>query len=109
MDYSKFITLFAPLYVLFFIIFPEEEKNRNLKKLSIKRRIKKIIKKGKNMNNEILKKYIGKSVTISFGSYGTNITGKINDIKENWLELESKKGVEIINVEFIQNIKIKYN
>ncbi len=58
------------------------------------------------MTNELIKKYIGKKCSISTGDFGTNATGKIIDINENWIEVETKKGKELINAEFVQSIKI---
>lgn len=58
------------------------------------------------MANELIKKYIGKNCRITTGSFGTNVIGKITDVNENWIEVETKKGVEIINAEFVQSIKI---
>jgi hypothetical protein len=60
----------------------------------------------KTMTNEVIKKYIGRYCTISTGSFGTNVMGKIIDINENWIEMETKKGNELINAEFVQSIKI---
>ncbi|KJR44933.1 hypothetical protein UF75_4697 [Desulfosporosinus sp. I2] len=57
------------------------------------------------MTNELIKRYIGKSCLISTGSFGTNVKGKIIDVNENWFEVETKKGSELINAEFIQSIK----
>ncbi|WP_242849930.1 DUF6897 domain-containing protein [Clostridium aceticum] len=69
--------------------------------------IKRKKKRGlKNIMNEVIKKYIGKSCKISTGSFGTTIVGKIIDVNENWIEVETKKGNELVNAEFIQNIKI---
>jgi len=60
------------------------------------------------MNNELISKYIGKNCKISTGTYyGTAAVGKIISINENWMEVETKKGIELINAEFIQSIKIK--
>ena len=58
------------------------------------------------MTNEVIKKYIGKNCKISTGAFGTNVIGKIVDVNENWIEIETKKGVELINAEFIQSIKV---
>lgn len=58
------------------------------------------------MTNDVIKKYIGKNCKISTGSFGTNVTGKIINVNENWIEVETKRGVEIINAEFVQSIKI---
>ena len=58
------------------------------------------------MTNEVIKKYIGKNCRISTGSFGTNVIGKIIDVNENWIEVQTKKGNELINAEFVQSIKI---
>jgi len=89
-----------PLFILFFIILPQQ---REMQKTIIK----KIKKKGDIiMTNDVVKKYIGKNCRISTGSFGTNVAGKIIGVNENWIEVETKKGVEIINAEFVQSIKI---
>ncbi|AFA47275.1 hypothetical protein Awo_c04760 [Acetobacterium woodii DSM 1030] len=61
------------------------------------------------MANEAIEKCIGKNCKISAGSYGTNIVGKIIEINENWIEVETKKGVQFINAEFVQSIGIIKN
>lgn len=58
------------------------------------------------MTNEVIKKYIGTNCNISTGTFGTNLTGKIKDVNENWMEVETKKGIELVNAEFVQSIKI---
>ena len=90
-----------PLFIIFFIILPQQ---REMKKSIILKRKK---RKGLIiMTNEVIKKYIGKTCRISTGSFGTNVIGKIIDVNENWIEIETKKGNELINAEFIQSIKI---
>jgi predicted Ser/Thr protein kinase len=58
------------------------------------------------MTNDVIKKYIGKECKISTGSLGVNIAGKILDVNENWIEVETKKGNELINAEYVQSIKV---
>ena len=58
------------------------------------------------MTNELIKKYIGKNCRISNGEFGANVQGKILEVKENWIEVETKKDIQIINADFIQSIKI---
>jgi hypothetical protein len=90
-----------PLFIIFFIVLPQQ---REMKKSIILKRKK---RKGLIiMTNEVIKKYIGKTCRISTGSFGTNVIGKIIDVNENWIEIETKKGNELINAEFIQSIKI---
>ncbi len=91
-----------PIFILIFVILPQ---NRAMKKALISK-----LKKRKGviiMTNELIKKYIGKNCHISTGTFGVNVVGKILTINENWIEVETKKGIELVNSEFIQNIKIK--
>lgn len=102
MDSSIWITIYLPLFILLFVFLPQI---RNIQKLVL-RKIKK--KKGwVNVTNEVIKKFINKNCKISAGSFGINVVGKIIDVKENWIEVETKKGTELINADFIQSIKIK--
>jgi hypothetical protein len=98
---STWIAIYMPIFILLFVILPQQQ-------LIQKSIIKK--KKGKRglitMTNEVIKKYIGKNCRISTGSFGTNVVGKIIEVNENWIEIQTKKGIEIINAEFIQSIKV---
>lgn len=60
----------------------------------------------KIMANEIIKKYIGVKCILSTGTFGTNSVGVILNVNENWVEVKTKRGIEIINAEFVQHIKI---
>ena len=102
MDTGTWIAIYMPLFVIFFIIMPQQHLAQKLSiyKNQRKRRLKIMI-------NEVIKKYIGKNCKISTGPYGTNVTGKIVEINENWIEVETRKGMELINAEFIQSIKVK--
>ncbi|MCB2294317.1 hypothetical protein LGK95_12430 [Clostridium algoriphilum] len=98
---SSWIAICIPLFVIFFIVLPQKHEMKKLIILKRKKRKGLII-----MTNELIKKYKGKTVSISTGEFGTSATGKIIDVKENWIEVETKKGIELINSEFIQSIKI---
>ncbi|AOT71550.1 hypothetical protein Gferi_19635 [Geosporobacter ferrireducens] len=102
MNAGTWIAIYMPLFILLFIILPQQ---RILTK-SIILKIKKK-KGGITMTNEVLKKYIGKNCNISTGTFGVNIIGRIIDVNENWIEVETKKGNELINAEFVQHIKVK--
>lgn len=91
-----------PLFIFLFVILPQQNAERKAVFLKIRKR-----KGAAIMTNEVIKKYIGKECQISTGTFGTNVIGKIVDVSENWVEVETKKGNELINAEFIQSIKIK--
>lgn len=99
---STWIAIYTPLYILLFVIIPRK---REMDKMAFFKIMKR--KEAKKMTYELIKKYIGKKCKISTGSFGTNVVGIITDVKENWLEVETKNGVELINAEFIQSIKVK--
>jgi hypothetical protein len=99
---STWIAIYVPLYLIFFIIIPQKRQIEKAILLKIRRR-----KGVLTMTNEILRQYIGKTCKVSTGSLGTTVVGKILEVNENWLELETKKGKELINADFIQSIKVK--
>lgn len=101
MNTGSWVAIYIPLFIIFFIILPQQSAVH--KAIRFKNRNRKGVVK---MTNELIKKYIGKKCMISTGSFGTNVKGIIISINENWLELETKKGNELINAEFIQSIKI---
>lgn len=101
MNASAWIAIYLPLFIIFFIVIPQQHEMQKYVIQKIKKR-KGLI----TMTNEIITKYVGRHCKISTGSFGTNVTGKIIDVKESWIELETKKGSELINAEFVQSIKI---
>jgi len=90
-----------PLFIIFFIIVPQQHAIHIAVRLQIKKRKGVVV-----MTNELIKIYMGMNCHINSGSFGTNVKGKIIDVNENWLEVETKKGKQLINAEFIQSIKI---
>jgi hypothetical protein len=99
---SAWIGIYVPLFIIFFIILPLQREIQRIVIVKTKKR-KGVIK----MMNEIIAKYIGKTCKISSGSLGTTVTGKIIDVKENWIEVQTKKGSQLINADFVQNIQVK--
>lgn len=91
-----------PILIIFFIVIPQQ---REVQRYIVSKNSKK--RRETVMTNEVVNKYIGKNCKISTGSYGTTVVGKIVNVNENWIEIETKKGIELINAEFIQSIKIK--
>jgi hypothetical protein len=98
---ATWLAIYMPMFILFFIVLPQQAEIRKLIVLKIRKR-KGLI----TMTNEVIKKYIGRNCNISTGSLGTRVIGKIIDVNENWIEIETKKGNELINAEFVQSIKI---
>lgn len=104
MNGATWIAIYTPIFIFIFVILPHQRAVQNAGILNIKKRKGVII-----MTNELLKKYIGNNCHISTGTFGINIVGKIIEVNEKWIEVETKKGSELINSEYIQSIKIKAN
>lgn len=102
MNPGTWIAIYVPLIMLFFVILPQQRRARTAAFIKIRNKKRKGVIK---MTNEILKKYIGKNCLISSGTLGTNVSGKIVDVNDNWIEVEVKGGNELINAEFVQSIK----
>jgi hypothetical protein len=90
------------LFILFFAVLIHQNRIRKSVMFKIRKR-----KDLMTMTNDIIKKYIGKNCKINTGTFGTTVIGKIVEVKENWIEVETKKGNELINSDFVQSIKIK--
>ena len=99
---SNWIAIYMPLLVVLIISMQQ----RDLALLTMARLRRKKAKR--IMTNELLASYVGKTCKVSTGSYGTSLTGKITRVQDNWLELETKKGIELVNAEYIQNVKVLY-
>lgn len=103
MNVSIWIAVFLPIFVTLYIVLPQQYAVFRIGTLNSFKR-----KDGSFMTNELLKKYLGENCIISTGTFGIRVEGKITDVNENWIEVETKKGNELINSQFIQNVKIKH-
>jgi len=59
------------------------------------------------MSSELIKNYIGRECNISLGSYGNHFSKvKIVEIIDNWMKIQVKDKIDLINIDFVQSIKI---
>lgn len=59
------------------------------------------------MSNELIKSCIGKVCNISTGSMGINFSKvKVIQVVDNWIKVEGRRKVDLINIDFVQNIKV---
>lgn len=87
--------------MLFLVIIPNKRKLMNTVVKRVKKRREESV-----MTNKLIKKYLGKKCKVYSGSFGTSVKGQLKDLEDNWLEVETSKGVELVNIDFIQNIKV---
>jgi hypothetical protein len=97
---GSWIAIYLPLLVAMMAAMQQDEYR---KILIIKRRKRRGIM---NMTNELLNRHIGKRCKISSGSYGSTVTGRILEVKDNWIEVETGKGLQLVNAEFVQTVKV---
>ena len=101
MDSTTYIAVWVPIFIVLFIIIPQQQ--------TVKRYVLKIIKnRRKNrMTNELILNFRAKRCYITTGSMGVSILGTLIEVVDNWVEVETKKGMEMINLDFVQKLKLK--
>ena len=101
MNPGVFIAIYLPLFMVLFVILPTNRRHKFAVRKLKKRRGEKI------MSNELLKSCVGKTCTISTGSFGSSYNNvEIVEVVDNWIKVKGKRNSDIINIDFITNIKI---
>ena len=97
---SYVIVIFLVLILLVFYL------NNNLyRKLRITKRNKKRGVK-RNMPKELIKEFIGKVCTIILFNETFGVQGKIVAVEGNWVKVEEKNKVRLINGDMIRDISV---
>ncbi len=79
---------------------------RNEKSQNIRKIIKKRKKRGKNDMNEVFNRYIGKDCVIYLSNSSSNVMEcRVNNVSDNWITVETRDGVEILNIDYIIRVK----
>lgn len=55
------------------------------------------------MANALIEKLIGKNCTLSTGAFG-GVQGRIAGVTDNWIEVEAKKGIRLVNADYVTDI-----
>lgn len=65
-------------------------------------------KKGRkrSMPTELIKEFIGKVCNISLFNDSFGVTGKIVAVEDNWIKINEKSTVRLINGDMVRDIKI---
>ena len=90
------------LIILLFVIIPQN--NKQMQNIILKNKRRKGVKR--SMPKELIKEFIGKNCSISLFNETFGITGKIVAVEENWLKVEEKNNIQLINGDMIRNITI---
>ena len=101
MDSSTWIGIYLPIFVVLVIIIPAHNQNiYTTRKLRKKRGERKV-------SNELIKSCVGKTCSISTGALGSSYNKvRVIEVIDNWIKVESKGRKNLINSDYIQNIKI---
>ena len=93
--------VWIPIFIVLFVILPQQDAAKRIATIREKQ------KERATMTNEIIQKFIGKTCYISNGTLGERVVGKLTEINANWIEVETKKGTVLLNLDYVQNIKEK--
>lgn len=58
------------------------------------------------MPTDLIKEFIGKVCSISLFNESFGITGKITALEDNWIKVEEKDTVRLVNGDMIRDIKL---
>ena len=58
------------------------------------------------MPQELMKEFIGKNCTIILFNELSGVQGKIVAVEDNWIKVEEKKKIRLINGDMIRDISI---
>ena len=101
MSTGTYIAIYLPIFIVVFVMLPTNSRNMFVVRKLKKRRGERV------MSNELIKSCIGKICTISTGSLGASYNKvEIMEVADNWIKVQGKGKTDIVNIDFIQNIKI---
>jgi len=90
------------LFVVLFLCIIIPRQNKILLGMIQRKRKGKIRK----MPTELIKEFIGKVCSISLFNESFGITGKIVALEDNWIKIEEKDTVRLVNGDMIRDIKL---
>jgi len=104
LDSSSWIAIYLPIFLVLVIIIPAQHRNIYITGIIGKLRKKRGERK---VSNELIKSCIGKTCSISTGTLGSSYNKvKVIEVIDNWIRIDSKGRENLINSDYIQNIKI---
>ncbi|NBF41843.1 MAG: hypothetical protein GVY14_15645 [Spirochaetes bacterium] len=104
------IAVFLPLFVLFLQRRHQLRVARRLQRQRRRERQNPDTRKEEEvspMSNELIRSLIGKTCQITTGSLGEAFDKvTVLDVQENWMQVERKNKVRLINADYITSVKI---
>ncbi len=98
MSTTNYVVFFLVIYLC--IILPQQQALRQ-RRIKISRKRK---NREENLMNTLVLNYIGKECVITIPNQGS-IAGTIKQVAENWVEIETKEGLEVVNLDYISRVR----
>ncbi len=98
-------SIFLMLIVIFILLMNDKSRKKNRMRLKLRKRRQ---KENQSMDYQLVKAYEGKLciITTDANSLG-GIIGTITKVTDGWIEVESTKSTEILNLDYVSSIKLK--
>ena len=93
---------FGVIFLLLIVLSLQRQQKENSRKASAKRR--ELRKKGAINMSELIKGYIGKECLI-YVSYSSTVDGTIIKVEDQWIEVQTATGSQLINIDHISRIR----
>jgi len=101
MEGTSWLAIYFPLLIVLLISFDEQRQVL----IQIRKKLRR--KEKKPMSNELIKSCIGKQCNIVTGSFGASYNRvTIVEVIDNWIKAEKNGKVDLINIDYVQNIKV---
>ncbi len=103
MNAGTWIAIFMPLFLMLFIFIPQAQAQHNA---MLRNKYK--VRAGREdrfVENQMIAQCLGKHCLISTGGMNGSFQGTVVEINDNWLKVEHKGVVDLINCDYIQSIR----
>lgn len=91
------------LLLLMFVLYLAVGRGDLSRRIAQRRRKK---RRQKDMN-ELIARCVGKNCVVSMGGMGTDVEGCVEAVEESWVSIRTKKGLELVNLDYIRRIRVK--
>lgn len=102
MNIGALIAVFLPIFLLLFVFIPQTRAQHKLIR-QIRNRVR-MNREADFLASQLVTQCLGKNCLISTGLNGS-FQGTVIEIADNWMKVESKGVVDLINCDYIQSIR----
>ncbi len=102
MNIGALIAVFLPIFLLLFVFIPQTRAQHKL--IQQTRNRVRMNREADFLASQLVTQCLGKNCLISTGLNGS-FQGTVIEIADNWMKVESKGVVDLINCDYIQSIR----